>query len=93
MKKRILVASTGASGQPLLIKCLEIIREQPEFESWLIMSGGAKLTLAQETDLPLDQVEAMADHALAPDEIGAAPASGSFQMKGRRESQPDTRKT
>lgn len=82
MKKRILVASTGASGQPLLIKCLEIIREQPEFESWLIMSDGAKLTLAQETDIPLDQVEAMADHVLTPDEIGAAPASGSFQMEG-----------
>ena len=46
------------------------------------MSDGAKLTLAQETDIPLDQVEAMADHVLTPDEIGAAPASGSFQMEG-----------
>lgn len=82
MKKRILVASTGASGQPLLIKCLEIIREQPEFESWLIMSDGAKLTLAQETDIPLAEAEAMADHVLTPDEIGAAPASGSFKMEG-----------
>ena len=82
MKKRILVASTGASGQPLLIKCLEIIREQPEFESWLIMSDGAKLTLAQETDIPLADAEAMADHVLTPDEIGAAPASGSFKMEG-----------
>lgn len=37
MKKRIVVGATGASGQPLLIKCLEIIRESEEFESYLIM--------------------------------------------------------
>ena len=30
MKKRIVVASTGASGLPILIKCLEILREHPD---------------------------------------------------------------
>ena len=38
MKKRIIVGATGASGLPLLVKCLEIIRENPDFESyWQIM--------------------------------------------------------
>ena len=32
MKKRIIVGATGASGLPLLVKCLEIIRENPDFE-------------------------------------------------------------
>ena len=32
MKKRIVVGATGASGLPLLVKCLEIIREDPDFE-------------------------------------------------------------
>ena len=41
MKKRIIVGATGASGLPLLVKCLEIIREDPDFESYLIMSSRA----------------------------------------------------
>ena len=51
MKKRIIVGATGASGLPLLVKCLEIIRENPDFESYLIMSSSAELTLRQETEL------------------------------------------
>lgn len=47
MKKRIIVGATGASGLPLLVKCLEIIRENPDFESYLIMSSSAELTLRQ----------------------------------------------
>ena len=55
MKKRIIVGATGASGLPLLVKCLEIIRENPDFESYLIMSSSAELTLRQETELePVD---------------------------------------
>ena len=51
MKKRIIVGATGASGLPLLVKCLEIIRENLDFESYLIMSSSAELTLRQETEL------------------------------------------
>lgn len=82
MKKRIVIASTGASGQPLLVKCLEILRTQPDFESWLILSRSAQLTLTQETEISLAQVEALADHVLEPEEIGAEPASGSFRTEG-----------
>ena len=69
--KRIIVGATGASGLPILIKCLELIGEQPEYESYLIMSHSAVLTLGQETDLSAEQVEGLADHVLGPDEIGA----------------------
>ena len=57
MKKRIIVGATGASGQPLLIKCLEIIRESEEFESYLIMTESARLTLESETTWKVDEVE------------------------------------
>ena len=43
--KRIIVGATGASGLPILVKCLELIGEQPEYESYLIMSHSAVLTL------------------------------------------------
>lgn len=71
MKKRIVVGATGASGQPLLIKCLEIIRESEEFESYLIMTESARLTLESETTWKVEEVEALADHVLNPEEIGA----------------------
>ncbi|MGN0477960.1 MAG: UbiX family flavin prenyltransferase [Hominenteromicrobium sp.] len=82
MKKRLIVAATGASGQPILIKCLELLRDMPDFETYLILSGGAKLTLTQETDRTLQEVEALADCVLQPEEIGAGPASGSFRTAG-----------
>ena len=57
MKKRIIVGATGASGLPLLVKCLEIIRENSDFESYLIMSSSAELTLRQETELEPEDVK------------------------------------
>ena len=82
MKKRIIVGATGASGLPLLVKCLEIIRENLDFESYLIMSSSAELTLRQETELEPEDVKRLADHVCAPGEIGAKPASGSFKTEG-----------
>ena len=82
MKKRIVVGATGASGLPLLVKCLEIIRENPDYESYLIMSSSAELTLCQETTLTPEDVKKLADYTMSPEEIGAKPASGSFKTEG-----------
>ena len=81
-KKRIVVAATGASGMPLLFKCLELINKDPDFTSILIMSDAAKLTLKQECGLSSEAVEAMADEVLNPLQIGAGPASGSYETAG-----------
>ena len=67
---------------PVLIKCLELINKQPEFESWLIMSDSAKMTLAQETSWSEKEVNALADYTVDIKEIGAGPASGSFRTEG-----------
>ena len=79
MKKRIIVGATGASGLPILVQCLKLIREQDEFESYLIMTDNAKLTFEHETGQPVREVEALADDVLDASEIGAGPASGSFR--------------
>ena len=81
-KKRIIVGATGASGFPILVQCLKLIREQLQFESWLIMSESAGLTLTQETDYTIDEVRKLADHVLGWEQTGAGPASGSFQTAG-----------
>lgn len=81
-KKRIVVGATGASGLPILVDCLKIIRKRPEYEIWLIMSDSAKMTLAYETQLSATDVEQYADYVLQPGDIGAGPASGSFRTEG-----------
>lgn len=82
MKKRIIVGATGASGQPILIQCLKLIQEAQEFESYLIMTDSARLTLEQETSWSVEEVEALADYVLDAKNIGTGPASGSFQTEG-----------
>ena len=42
MKKRIIVGATGASGIPILTKCLELIKENPDFETHLIVPCSMK---------------------------------------------------
>ena len=61
VEKRIVVGASGASGMPLLMKCLEILRDSEEYRSLLVMSRSAKLTLEQETDYTLEQLYAHAD--------------------------------
>ena len=82
MKKRIIIAATGASGSPLLIQCLKLIKEDGRFESCLIMSDGAKLTLGHETEKTVEEICALADETFEFMEIGAKPASGSFKTEG-----------
>lgn len=82
MAKKIVVAATGASRIPILIQCLKMIKEEQEYESHLIMSDSAKVTLLQETNYSLEDVYKYADEILDQKNIGAGPASGSFRTEG-----------
>lgn len=82
MKKRLIIGATGASGIPILIQCLKLIRENKDFESYLIMTDSAKLTLEHETDMKAAEIQQLADHVIDSREIGAGPASGSFKTEG-----------
>ena len=81
-RKRIVVAATGASGLPILKMCLHIIREDSDYESILILSDSAKITLQQETKDTVEEIEALADQVCDTKDIGAGPASGSFRTEG-----------
>lgn len=78
--KRILVGISGASGAPIAIRLLERLKENTDIETHLIMSRGAELTVESETDYSISKIKALADHAYDNSEIGARPASGSFDM-------------
>ncbi len=81
-RKKIVVGATGASGAPILVECLKLIRENTDYESCLIMSDSAKLTLVHETDHTLEEIYHLADSVLEPEDIGAGPASGSYRTEG-----------
>lgn len=82
MKKRIIVGATGASGIPILTKCLELIKENPDFETHLIMSESARRTMEQEAGQDALKITNFADNILDIADIGAGPASGSFRSEG-----------
>jgi len=81
-KKRLIVGISGASGAPLAIACLQELRAHPEIETYLIVTHGGEVTLAQETGLLPEQVCALADCVCDNADIGAGPASGTFRTAG-----------
>ena len=81
-KKRLIVGATGASGIPVLQKCLELIKEEEDYESWLVLTKSGELTCKQESCLSVEVIKKLADYCLNPEEIGAEPASGSFKTCG-----------
>jgi 4-hydroxy-3-polyprenylbenzoate decarboxylase len=82
MTDRLVVGITGASGAIYGIRALETLREIGGIETHLVVSKGARATLALETDLKLEQVTALADVVHADGNLAASVSSGSFQTRG-----------
>ena len=78
--KRVLVGISGASGAPIAIRLLQRLKVNQDIETHLIMSDSACLTIEQETEYSVQQVQALADVVYDIKKIGARPASGSFQI-------------
>ncbi len=81
IKPRIVVGISGASGFQYGMKALELLRPM-DVEVHLVISKGAQLTRAMETDVPPGAAEALADVVHTPQNLGAAISSGSFQTLG-----------
>ena len=81
-KKRIIIGATGASGMPLLKRCLEVIKADENFESYLILSKSAEITIEHEMKIKIGEIKKLADYVLSQENIGAGPASGSFKNEG-----------
>ncbi len=80
-RPRLIVGISGASGVIYGIRALDACRELG-VESHLVLSKSAALTLSQETDLSVAQVNAKADIVHRAADVGAAIASGSFRTLG-----------
>jgi len=80
--KRVVVGISGATGAIYAVRLLQVLRQSPEVELHLIVSGPAKRTLVEETDVPLKDVEALAHTVHDNRDIGSTLASGSFRTAG-----------
>ncbi len=81
MPSAMIVGITGASGAIYGIRLLDALAELGVARH-LIMSRAAEITLAHETDLKVKDVHDRADVVYRPEDIAAAPASGSFPTLG-----------
>jgi 2,5-furandicarboxylate decarboxylase 2 len=82
MKKRLIVGITGATGAVYGVKILQTLRENPDFESHLVLTEAGALNLWHELKMRRKELEKLADAAYHPNDIAAAIASGSFLTEG-----------
>ena len=80
-KLRLIVGISGASGVTYGLRILDACRDL-KVESHLVLSRAAALTIAQETDLTVTDVQARADVSHKVGDVGAAIASGSYPTLG-----------
>jgi 4-hydroxy-3-polyprenylbenzoate decarboxylase len=82
VKRRIVLAISGASGAIYGIRALETIRADRDIELHLIVSSGAKATIAYETDRSVEDVMKLADVVHDEKDLAASLASGTFKTDG-----------
>lgn len=80
-KKRIVLGVSGASGAPLAVTCLKLLKTLTDYEIHLVISHGGEETLLMETDIPLDEFKNLAHVCYDNKNIGASIASGTFQTE------------
>jgi 4-hydroxy-3-polyprenylbenzoate decarboxylase len=81
LRKRVVLAITGASGAILGIRTLELLRKSA-IETHLVISEAARRTIPIETGWSVADVHALANFCYEPQQIGARIASGSYTTLG-----------
>jgi polyprenyl P-hydroxybenzoate/phenylacrylic acid decarboxylase-like protein len=80
--ERLIVGLSGASGPHYGVRLLEVLREHTEVETHLVLSKGARATIAYEMERDPDEVAALANVAHDEGNLAASIASGTFVTGG-----------
>lgn len=78
-KKRLIIGITGSSGIILGIELLRAMQVYDDWETELIVSESAQITMALETSYNYDEVSKLASRSYLNSDIGANIASGTYQ--------------
>ena len=81
-KKRLVIAMTGATGAIYGVRMLQVLREQDDWESHVVISHAGLVNLKYELDMDRAELYALADKSHGINDIAASIASGSFKTEG-----------
>ena len=79
---RLIVGMTGATGAPLGVRLLEVLRDLDDVETHLVLSRWARTTVELETAYTAREVAKLADVVYGAGDQAAAISSGSFLTAG-----------
>jgi flavin prenyltransferase len=82
IKKRIIIAMTGATGAVYGVRMLQILKAQSEWETHLVISDAGVVNLKYEMDMKRAELAELADVTHPINDITASIASGSFKTEG-----------
>lgn len=82
LKKRLIIAMTGATGAIYGVRMLQVLKEQSDWESHLIISSAGVVNLKHELNMKRAELTALADVTHGIDDIAASIASGGFKTEG-----------
>lgn len=80
--RRLIVGISGSSGVIYGVRLLEVLKDESDIETHLVLSGTGKMNLGIETDYTIKQVEAFADVVHRSNDVAATISSGSFHTDG-----------
>jgi 4-hydroxy-3-polyprenylbenzoate decarboxylase len=81
-KKRLVIAMTGAMGAIYGVRMLQVLKEQSEWESHLVISSAGLVNLKHEMEIERTELYTFADVVHGINDIAASIASGSFKTEG-----------
>jgi len=81
-KKRLVIAMTGATGAIYGVRMLQVLQQQEEWESHLVISSAGLVNLSYELEMSRSDLYALADITHGINDIAATIASGSFKTEG-----------
>lgn len=79
---RLIIGITGASGIIIAVELLKRLKNIDAVETHLIITDGGKLTIRDETNFDIYEIQSLADVVYNVNELDAAIASGSFLVEG-----------
>lgn len=79
--RRVVVGISGASGAVYGVRLIRALHAL-QYEAHVVISRAGRRTLAEETDVSLDELRALSTAFHPPEDIGASIASGSFITRG-----------
>ncbi|MGM9522617.1 MAG: UbiX family flavin prenyltransferase [Oscillospiraceae bacterium] len=80
-EKRLIVGVSGASGAPIALSLLKALSDT-DIETHLIITRGGEETIRRECGMTPESFASLADFSYQSQDIGAAPASGTWKNLG-----------